>query len=108
MRGNGMGARFKRGTHQDSLPATVASAVGRRGAITIRRALPTDGAALERLEGLADRRLPGGPLLVAEVDGEIVAAAPASGGDVVSDPFRVTLDLAEFLRLRSSQLRAAA
>ena len=48
------------------------------------------------------------PLLVVEVDGELVAAAPAAGGDVVSDPFRVTLDVAELLRLRSSQLRAAA
>jgi hypothetical protein len=27
---------------------------------------------------------------------------------VVGDPFRVTLDVAELLRLRSSQLRAAA
>ncbi len=48
------------------------------------------------------------PLLVVEVDGELVAAAPAAGGDVVSDPFRVTLDVAELLRLRSTQLRAAA
>ena len=90
------------------LPATVASAVGRRGTIAIRRAEPADGAALARLEGLAERRLPAGPLLVAEVDGELIAAAPEAGGPVVSDPFRVTLDVAELLRLRSSQLRAAA
>jgi hypothetical protein len=90
------------------LPATVASAVGGRGTIAIRRAVPADSAAIARLEGLADRRLPRAPLLVAEVDGELVAAAPEAGGDVVTDPFRVTLDVAELLRLRSNQLRAAA
>ena len=90
------------------IPATVASAVGGRGTISIRHARPADGEALARLQGLADRRLPDVQLLVVEVDGELVAAAPAAGGDVVSDPFRVTLDVAELLRLRSSQLRAAA
>jgi hypothetical protein len=90
------------------LPATVASAVGRRCTIVIRYARPADGPALLRLAALADRRLPDEPLLLAEADGEVVAAAPAAGGEVVSDPFRVTLDVAELLRLRSSQLRAAA
>ncbi len=90
------------------LPATVASAVGGRGTIAIRHAQSADGAALARLEGLAERRLPNVPLLVVEVDGELVAAAPAAGGEIVTDPFSVTLDLAELLRLRSSQLRAAA
>jgi hypothetical protein len=90
------------------LPATVASAVGGRGTISIRRARPADGRAIARLEALADRRLPAGPILLAEVDGELVAAVPEDGGQAVSDPFRVTLDVAELLRLRSSQLRAAA
>ena len=90
------------------LPATVASAVGGRGTISIRRARPADGRAIARLEALADRRLPTGPILLAEVDGELVAAAPEDGGLAVSDPFRVTLDVAELLRLRWSQLRAAA
>ncbi len=90
------------------LPATVASAVGGRGPLSIRRALPTDGPALDRLAALADHRLPETALLVAVVDGELVAAAPTNGGAIVSDPFRVTLDVEELLRLRSSQLRAAA
>ena len=105
---NGIGARLKPATNADSLPATVASAVGGRGTITIRRARPADGASIARLEALADRRLPSAPLLLVEVDGELVAAAPEAGGAVVSDPFRVTLDVAELLELRSSQLRAAA
>ena len=90
------------------VPATVASAVGGRSTIVIRYALPADGAALARLEELAGRSLGSAPILVVESDGELVAAAPAGGGDVVSDPFRVTVDVSELLRLRTSQLRAAA
>jgi hypothetical protein len=90
------------------LPATLASAVGGRGTIVIRRARPADGATLARLEGLSGRSLGTGPILVAEADGELVVAAPAAGGEVVSDPFLVTQDVAELLRLRSRQLRAAA
>lgn len=90
------------------VPATVTSAVAGRGSIVIRLARPADGPSLTRLEGLAGRSLDGDAILVAEADGELVAAVPAAGGDVVSDPFRVTLDVAELLRLRSRQLRAAA
>jgi hypothetical protein len=90
------------------VPVAVASAVGGRGTIVIRYALPTDGPALSRLEGLSGRSLGRAPVLVAEADGELVAATPAAGGAMVTDPFRVTLDITELLRLRSSQLRAAA
>ena len=91
------------------VPATVASAVGGRRSILIRYADPADGVSLHRLEELAGRALPeADEILVAEVDGELVAAAPAGGGEIVTDPFRVTLDITELLRLRSSQLRAAA
>jgi hypothetical protein len=90
------------------VPSTVASAVGGRSTIVIRYARPADGPALTRLAALADRRLPDAPFLVGEADGEIIAAIPIGGGDVVGDPFRVTLDVVELLRLRSSQLRAAA
>jgi len=91
------------------VPATVASAVGGRSTIVIRYARPADGAALARLEDLSDRTLPDTVLLVAEADGEMIAAAAADGrGDAVTDPFLVTLDVVELLRLRSRQLRAAA
>ena len=90
------------------VPATVASAVGGRSRIVIRYACPADGPALARLEGLSGRSLGNEPILVAEADGDIVAALSTDGGDVVSDPFRVTLDVSELLRLRTSQLRAAA
>ena len=90
------------------VPATVASAVGGRSRIVIRYACPADGPTLARLEGLSGRSLGNEPILVAEADGDIVAASSTDGGDVVSDPFRVTLDVSELLRLRTSQLRAAA
>ena len=90
------------------VPATVASAVGGRSRIVIRYACPADGPALARLEGLSGRSLGNEPILVAEADGDIVAALSTDGGDVVSDPFRVTLDVSELLRLRTRQLRAAA
>jgi|SoiMethySBSTD1v2_1073268.scaffolds.fasta_scaffold583199_2 hypothetical protein len=90
------------------VPATVASAVGGRSTILIRYARPADGAALDRLEGLSGRSLGVDPILVAESDEELVAAVSTSGGEIVSDPFRVTLDVTELLLLRTKQLRAAA
>jgi len=89
-------------------PTPIATAVAARGAITIRRADPTDGPALRRLAALADRRVPDGDLLVAEVDGKVVAASSTRSEAVVADPFTVTLDLVELLGLRTQQLRAAA
>lgn len=88
-------------------PAAVASAIGDRGTIAIRSSTAADRDALARLSGLADRQLPTGPLLVAEIDGELVAAL-AAGGELLADPFRVTLDVQQLLRLRARQLRAAA
>ena len=91
------------------VPATVASAVGGRSTIVIRYARPADGPALARLADLADRRLPDALLLVAEADGELVAAAPAvSVGDVITDPFRVTPTSSSCSGSARGQLRAAA
>ena len=89
------------------LPSTIASAVGAREEIALRLALPADDAALDRLVELSGRPRPAGRVLLAEVDGELLAAADADG-HVVSDPFRVTMDLTELLRIRAAQLRAAA
>ena len=62
------------------LPTTVASAVGGRGTISIRRARPADGRAIARLEALAERRLPTGPILLAEVDGSSSPPRPRAAG----------------------------
>ncbi len=66
-----------------------------------------DAAALDRVARLSDRRLPPAPLLVAEVDGEILAARGADGSSVVN-PFQLTGDLLDLLELRATHLRAAA
>lgn len=89
------------------LPPTIASAVGAREEIALRLALPADDAALNQLAELSSRQLPVGRVLIAEADGEVLAAADTDGR-VVSDPFRVTVDVVELLRLRAAQLRAAA
>lgn len=90
------------------VPAALASAVGGRGEIVIRRARPADGVALHRLEQLAERVLTRGAVLIAEADGEIVAAAPLEGGAVVSDPFVVSGDVIELLAVRARQIHASA
>jgi hypothetical protein len=89
------------------VPAALASVVGGRGEIVIRRARPSDGVALRRLEQLAESALASGDVLIAEADGELVAAAPLRGGNVVADPFVVSGDVVELLGLRARQLVAA-
>ena len=90
------------------LPAPVASGVRAHRSIVIRAARPSDATVIARLALLSDRRPPEAPLLVAEVDGEVLAASPVDGGPAVTDPFVVTLDVSELLALRAAQLRAAA
>jgi hypothetical protein len=89
------------------LPETIATAIGARESIVIRRARPDDEPALAQLAVLAGRALPREPLLLAEADGSLVAALALDDHALVADPFRVTLDLTELLALRGRQLRAA-
>lgn len=74
----------------------------------IRRARPTDGFALRTLAQLADRPAPTGDVILAESDGELIAAVSADGGSMVADPFVVTGDVVELLEVRARQLLAAA
>ena len=92
----------------DRLPAPLARQVGGRAEIVIRSARPGDAEALRLLEQLADRYLPRRALLLAEADGDVVAALATCTGEVVTDPFRATADLVELLRLRARQLNALA
>ena len=74
--------------------------------ILMRRSEPSDGAALERLAALETRRLPDGVFLVAEVDGEVVAATPLDAdAETLSDPFRHTAHIRELLELQPAQVR---
>ena len=74
--------------------------------VVIRMAGSDDERALSRLAqldgGPRRQRL---PVLVAEVDGEILAALPLNRGAALADPFRPTASLLEMLKLRVAQLR---
>ena len=89
-------------------PVALRRAVTGRDRIVIRRAVPGDDRALGRLSELADRPAPVKPLLLAESDGELVAAVSTRTGKVVRDPFVASDDVVALLRLRASQLDAAA
>ena len=71
--------------------------------VLVRRATAADDAQIRALARLDDRRLPGGPFLVAEVGASIVAAISLSSGAAVADPFRPTGDAVAMLRLRAAQ-----
>ena len=74
-------------------------------AITIRFAYPADAAALRRLAALDSQSAPPGPLLVAEVAGELWAAVSVTGeARPIADPFRHTAELVVLLRERADRL----
>ena len=77
-------------------------------ALTIREAHAADAAALRNLAALDSSTVPEGRLLVAEIDGELQAAAPLAGGPTIADPFRPTGTLVSLLQLRAAQLRTLA
>ena len=76
--------------------------------IAIRLCRIGDQAALERLAQLESRNLPRGSFVLAEVDGEIVAAWPLDeDAPVLADPFRPTEQVVSLLAFRAAQLRRA-
>ena len=75
------------------------------GTVLIRSSRPEDEAALIRLAQLEGRpRLHRFRILVAEVQGEVLAALPLGGGEPIADPFRPTASLVEILKVRAAQL----
>jgi hypothetical protein len=76
--------------------------------LTLRLATLADAGALARLADLDSARLPDGALLVAEVDGQLLAALSLGGGSLVADPFVPTAQLAPLLRARAAQLAAVS
>ena len=77
------------------------------GGLTFRPAFPDDAPAVVRLAALDSQRLPAGPLLLAEIDGEPWAAIALRSGRLIADPFRPTAALVDLLRRRRVQLAAA-
>ena len=75
--------------------------------ILIRRSEVIDKPALRRLSALDSRRLLDCTFLVAEIEGELVAAAPIEIDEpAISDPFRETADLRHLLELQTRSIRA--
>jgi hypothetical protein len=74
--------------------------------VLIRAARGSDGIALRELAALDSATLPAGPLLVAEADGELVAALDARSGAHVADPFRRTADVVALLELSAARTDA--
>jgi hypothetical protein len=74
-------------------------------AFTIRFAYPGDLAALHRLAALDSQPVPAGPLLVAEVGGELWAAVGmGDAAAAIADPFHHTAELLGLLRERAERL----
>lgn len=71
--------------------------------IAIRLATDDDDRTLVRLAALDSAPAPRGSVLVADVDGEIVAARSLSKPRSIADPFRSTADISELLELRARQ-----
>lgn len=76
--------------------------------VTLRYGFPDDAVALARLAALDSTRVPDGPLLLAEVSGEIRAALSLTDGTAIADPFHPTVELISLLRARADQLRGGA
>jgi hypothetical protein len=73
------------------------------GSVTLRPCRAADRVPLARLAELDSREMPAGPLLLAEVGGEVRAALSLKDGAVVADPFHPTAVLAALLRTYSRQ-----
>jgi hypothetical protein len=76
----------------------------RSDALTIRSATSADLGAIRRLAASSSRPRPRGPLLVAEHDGEMLAAIAVSSGAVITDPGRPVAGVVRGLRRRRYQL----
>jgi hypothetical protein len=75
--------------------------------VTLRFGSPCDDRALARLAALDSAERLALPVLLAEVDGRVVAALALSDGICIADPFYPTADLLDLLRARAAQLEHA-
>jgi hypothetical protein len=71
--------------------------------ISIRTTGSDDYVALWSIAALDSATVPAEPLIVAEEDGEIVAALSLATGAAIADPFRRTAGAVALLRLRAAQ-----
>ncbi len=76
--------------------------------IELRMCKPADDPAIDRLAALSEVPVPYGRLVVALLDGKLVAALPLNGDPVLRDPFVKTAELVHLLEVRAEQLREPA
>ena len=76
--------------------------------LVLRRAAAEDELSLARLARLDSAPRPSGPMLVAEIDGKILAAVPLGGGRAIADPFAATADLVDLLQARVELISPSA
>jgi hypothetical protein len=86
----------------DHMPMTTASS----SSISLRRAVSSDAAALDRLAQLDSQRLPAGSHLIAERDGVIIAALAQPSGATIADPFVPSADAVALLHQWAKQRTA--
>jgi hypothetical protein len=82
--------------------------VARGAVISIRLAGQAEAGAIARLAALAERPVPTGRALIAEVDGEVWAALPLATRTAIVDPFRPSCEVRQLLTLRAAQLELDA
>ncbi len=76
--------------------------------VTLRLARLEDGRRLAVLAELDSTRPPTGPILLAEVEDQLVAAIGLEQERVIADPFRPTSEVVTLLRERARQLSSEA
>jgi hypothetical protein len=72
--------------------------------VALRMAESDEAAVVRRLAALDDQAAPDGPVLLALMDGEAVAALSLLDRRVVANPFLCTRDLIQLLRLRAEHI----
>lgn len=72
--------------------------------VSLRVSSENDAGALAHLAELDSRRMPSGPMLLAEVDDHVRAAVSLADGSVLADPFHTTKDTVKLLRKRAKEL----
>jgi hypothetical protein len=96
--------------HRNGDESEATTAPPQQADLVIRTARPEDDPVITRLAQLDGHRPLDPPLehtrlLVAELEGEVLAALPLDGDHPLADPFRPTASLVEMLELRATQLR---
>jgi hypothetical protein len=76
--------------------------------IELRMCKPADDPEIDRLAALSEVPVPYGRLVVALLDGKLVAALPLNGDPAIRDPFVKTAPLVHLLEVRAEQLRGPA